>query len=59
MVPGIRTGMQLDEALRLMKRDGRMSENSSELVYADGDGYLTLFLKDGKIARITRNLNLC
>ena len=61
MVPGVRTGMTLEQIRTKMGRNG-MHKNDEEvesLVYADGDGYLDFQFGGGKVVKITRELNMC
>jgi len=60
LVPGVRTGMPLEQVRAVMGRNGIHTIKEVEsLSYADGDGFLNFQFADGKVAKITRNLNMC
>ena len=61
IAPGIRTGFTIEEVRSKMGRNGIVTvEGGVEyLGYADGDGYLHFYLKNGRVTRITRELNMC
>lgn len=60
MTPGVSVGMTLEQIRTKMGREGKYREDEAEtLGYADGDGYLTFQFTGGKVAKITRELNLC
>lgn len=61
MMPGVKTGMTLEQIRTKMGGDGihRTDEEVESLGYADGDGYLTFQFAGGKVAKIIRELNLC
>lgn len=61
IVPGIRTGFTVEQVRSKMGRNGMLTidEGVEWLGYGDGDGYLRFYLKDGKVTKITRELNMC
>lgn len=61
MPPGVKVGMTLEQVRSKISREGKLyTEDEVEtLGYADGDGYLTFQFTSGKVAKITRELNLC
>ncbi|MBK9162698.1 MAG: hypothetical protein IPM21_02050 [Acidobacteria bacterium] len=60
MTPGVRVGMDLSQVRSKMGRVGLHKIDEVEtLGYADGDGFLTFQFTGGKVAVITRELNLC
>lgn len=60
MTPGVKVGMNIEQIRTKMGRDGLHRKDEVEtLGYADGDGNLTFQFTGGKVAKITRDLNLC
>ena len=60
MTPGVKVGMDIAQIRNKMGRNGSHRKDEVEtLGYVDGDGYLTFQFTGGKVAVITRELNLC
>ncbi len=60
MTPGVRVGMDIEQIRTIIESAGMHRIDEAEtLIYADGNGYLTFQFAGGKVANITRDLNLC